>query len=156
MLIQPTALRDFVTELFTRAGATGVVAGEVAEHLVEANLKGHDSHGVGMIPAYVRNIKGGHLDVQAHASVIRDSGAVVLVDGHHGFGQVVGREATDIAIARVKDTGVVCLGLRNAHHLGRLAATVNAAVAQAWCQCISSTWWDMSRGFPRGADANGA
>ena len=59
MLIQPTALRDFVTELFTRAGATGAVAGEVAEHLVEANLKGHDSHGVGMIPAYVGNIKCG-------------------------------------------------------------------------------------------------
>ena len=91
MLIEPAALRDFVTELFTRAGATGAVAGEVAEHLVEANLKGHDSHGVGMIPAYVRNIKVGHLDVEAHASVIRDSGAVVLVDGHHGFGQVVGR-----------------------------------------------------------------
>jgi uncharacterized oxidoreductase len=122
MLIQPTALRDFVTELFTRAGATGMVAGEVAEHLVEANLKGHDSHGVGMIPAYVGNIKVGHLDVQAHASVIRDSGAVLLVDGHHGFGQVVGREATDIAIARVKDTGVVCLGLRNAHHLGRIGS----------------------------------
>ena len=122
MLIRPAALRDFVTELFTRAGAIGAVAGEVAEHLVEANLKGHDSHGVGMIPPYVRNIKAGHLDVQAHASVIRDSGAVVLVDGHHGFGQVVGREATDIAIARVKDTGVVCLGLRNAHHLGRIGS----------------------------------
>jgi uncharacterized oxidoreductase len=47
---------------------------------------------------------------------------VVLVDGHHGFGQVVGREATDIAIARVVDTGVVCLGLRNAHHLGRIGS----------------------------------
>jgi hydroxycarboxylate dehydrogenase B len=122
MHIRPAALRSFVTELFTRAGANPAAASEVSEHLVEANLKGHDSHGVGMIPAYVRNIKAGHLNVDAHAEVIRDSGAVMLVDGHHGFGQVVGREAADLAIARAKDTGVVCLGLRNAHHLGRIGS----------------------------------
>ena len=122
MLIEPVALRGIVTEIFIRVGATAAVAAEVAEHLVEANLRGHDSHGVGMIPAYVRNIKVGHLDAHAHAELIRDSGAVLLVDGRHGFGQVVGREATDLAIARVKDTGVVCLGLRNAHHLGRIGS----------------------------------
>jgi len=122
MLIQAGTLRSFVTELFTRTGAADAVAADVADHLVEANLKGHDSHGVGMIPAYVRNIKVGHLDPQAHAEIIRDSGAVLLVDGRRGFGQVVGREATDIAIARVKQTGVVCLGLRNAHHLGRIGS----------------------------------
>ncbi len=47
---------------------------------------------------------------------------MLLVDGRFGFGQVVGREATDIAIERVKTTGVVCVGLRNAHHLGRIGA----------------------------------
>ncbi|MCX7063854.1 MAG: malate/lactate/ureidoglycolate dehydrogenase [Proteobacteria bacterium] len=122
MLIQPAQLRRFATDIFTHAGATDDVAQEVAAHLVEANLKGHDSHGVGMIPAYVRNIRAGHLDVGAHAKVVRDSGAVLLVDGRFGFGQVVGREATDLALARVKTTGVVCLGLRNAHHLGRIGA----------------------------------
>lgn len=122
MLIKPDALRRFVTSIFVRAGANEVVASDVAHHLVEANLKGHDSHGVGMTPAYVRNIRVGHLDANAHAAVVRDSGAVLLVDGQFGFGQVVGREATDLAIERVKTTGVVCLGLRNAHHLGRIGA----------------------------------
>jgi uncharacterized oxidoreductase len=122
MLIKSPELARFVTEIFVRAGATRVVAAEVAEHLVEANLKGHDSHGVGMIPAYIRNIRAGHLDVHAHAQVARNSGAVILVDGQFGFGQVVGREATDIAIERVKKTGVACIGLRNAHHLGRIGA----------------------------------
>ncbi len=122
MLIKPDPLRRFITNVFTHAGATETVAADVAYHLVEANLKGHDSHGVGMTPAYVRNIRVGHLDVNAHATVVRDSGAVLLVDGRFGFGQVVGREATELAIARVKTTGVVCLGLRNAHHLGRIGA----------------------------------
>jgi uncharacterized oxidoreductase len=120
MLIDATALQTFVSEIFARAGASRADAYEVAEHLVQANLKGHDSHGVGMIPAYVRNIKVGNLKPHAHASVIRDSGAVLLVDGQCGFGQVVGRQATDLAIERAKSTGVVCLGLRNAHHLGRI------------------------------------
>jgi uncharacterized oxidoreductase len=120
MLIHSAKLRHFVTGIFTRAGAAEAVARTVAEHLVEANLKGHDSHGVGMIPAYVRNLRAGHLHPGAHAVVARDSGAVMLVDGGFGFGQVVGREATDIAIGRAKTTGIVCMGLRNAHHLGRI------------------------------------
>ncbi|MEE8243774.1 MAG: malate/lactate/ureidoglycolate dehydrogenase [Pseudomonadales bacterium] len=122
MLIDNNKLTQFVTIIFTTAGATEGVATEVAEHLVAANLKGHDSHGVGMIPAYVRNIRAGHLKVDAHAERIKDNGAVLLVDGQFGFGQVVGREATVMAIERVKDTGVVCAGVRNCHHLGRIGA----------------------------------
>ena len=52
MLIEQQKLTDFVTEIFTTAGSTEVVAREVSEHLVAANLKGHDSHGVGMVPTY--------------------------------------------------------------------------------------------------------
>ena len=62
----------------------------------------------------------GHLTPNAHAKVLRDNGAVMLIDGCFGFGQVVGREATDLAIAPAKETGLVCAGLRNAHHLGRI------------------------------------
>ncbi|MGA1370400.1 MAG: malate/lactate/ureidoglycolate dehydrogenase [Pseudomonadales bacterium] len=115
-------LRRFVTAIFEQTGASAEVAGAVADHLVEANLKGHDSHGVGMIPAYVANIRAGHLDVAAHGRVTRDSGAVLLVDGAMGFGQVIGREATDLALERVRSTGVVCVGVRNCHHLGRIGA----------------------------------
>jgi uncharacterized oxidoreductase len=122
MLIQSARLTRFTAETFVRAGAASDVAHAVAEHLVEANLKGHDSHGVGMLPAYVRNIRVGHLNPNAHAEVARDNGAVLLVDGRFGFGQVVGREATDLAIDRVKRTGVVCVGVRNCHHLGRIGA----------------------------------
>ncbi|MGA0841254.1 MAG: Ldh family oxidoreductase, partial [Pseudomonadales bacterium] len=108
-------LRRFVTAIFEQTGASAEVAGAVADHLVEANLKGHDSHGVGMIPAYVANIRAGHLDVAAHGRVTRDCGAVLLVDGAMGFGQVIGREATDLALERVRSTGVVCVGVRNCH-----------------------------------------
>jgi len=51
---------------------------------------------------------------------LRDNGAVLVIDGQFGFGQVVGRQAMDIAIERVRETGVVCVGVRNCHHLGRI------------------------------------
>jgi len=120
MQIAHGRLREFVTCIFTAAGAAEAAAREVSEHLVNANLKGHDSHGVGMIPAYVANIRNGFLKPDAHANVMRDNGAVILVDGGFGFGQVVGREATELALERVKTTGVVCAGVRNCHHLGRI------------------------------------
>jgi len=122
MLIGDDRLTRFVTRIFVSAGSTESVAQEVAEHLVMANLKGHDSHGVGMVPAYVANILAGHLDVNARARVVRDQGAVVLMDGGSGFGQVVGRQAVEQALQRVRSTGVVCMGVRNCHHLGRIGA----------------------------------
>src|SRR4029453_7072028 len=122
MLIAHDRLARFATRVFVACGATETVAGEVADYLVSANLKGHDSHGVGMIPAYVRNARAKLLDPAAPLRVLKDNRAVLLVDGQMGFGQVVGREATELAIARAKETGVVCVGLRNAHHLGRIGA----------------------------------
>lgn len=120
MLIDHVRLTDFVAKIFVSAGAGEAEARETAAHLVAANLKGHDSHGVGMVPAYVGNIGNGNLKPGAHATVIRDQGAVLLVDGGFGFGQVVGREATELALERVKETGIVCAGVRNCHHLGRI------------------------------------
>jgi len=122
MLIDQNRLTNFVTRIFTSAGASEARAQKVAHHLVAANLKGHDSHGVGMVPAYVGNIRAGHLDVQADAELVRDKGAVMLVDGRFGFGQVVGSQATGMAIERAGETGVVCMGVRNCHHLGRIGS----------------------------------
>lgn len=59
----------------------------VADHLIAANLAGHDSHGVGMIPSYVKSHAGGFLQLNRHATVTKDAGAVVTLDGNAGFGQ---------------------------------------------------------------------
>ena len=101
-------------------GAAVEDAERTADHLVTANLKGHDSHGVVMAPTYVGGIKRGNLNPQAHIEIAKDSGGVVLIDGCTGFGQVVGWEATNVAIDRAKLNGVACVGLKNAHHLGRI------------------------------------
>lgn len=95
-----TDLHQFVVSLFTHLGSTPGEATLVADHLIAANLAGHDSHGVGMIPSYVKSHAGGFLQLNRHVTVTKDAGAVVTLDGNAGFGQVVAHEAMQLGIER--------------------------------------------------------
>jgi uncharacterized oxidoreductase len=118
--INPERLRAFVRALWEQAGSEATEARLVAEHLVKANLSGHDSHGVGMIPRYLRSLRDGELTLNVHAQVARDAGAVLTIEGARGFGQVVAHEAMALGIQRAQQLGVCAVGLRNAHHIGRI------------------------------------
>jgi hydroxycarboxylate dehydrogenase B len=102
----------------------------VASNLVMANLSGHDSHGIGMLPRYVDAIREGGLIADNRAKVLVDAGALMSVDGQHGFGQVVGAQAMRLAIDRAKSTGSCIMTLANAHHLGRIGHFAEMAVAE--------------------------
>ena len=113
-------LRRIGRRVFAAGGSSEEEAGIIADHLVEANLKGHDSHGVGMIPSYLRNLAGGKAAANQNGQIVSDSGAFIVYDGARGYGQVVAREATLLGIARAKENGVAIVALRNAHHIGRV------------------------------------
>ena len=115
-------LAEVAARLLAAAGATPQDAAQVARHLVDANLAGHDSHGVGMIPQYLRAIGHGVLHPRAHAVVEERAPAVLGVDGQRGFGQVVAAEATAAGVERARSTGVAIVALRNASHVGRVGA----------------------------------
>lgn len=115
-------LRAVVHAMCKAAGSTDYEATLVADNLVMANLSGHDSHGVGMLPWYFECAHAGSLRVNQHAEVVRDEGAVITVDGHAGFGQVIGKEAFDIAIDRARERGVCVMAIRNSFHLCRIGA----------------------------------
>ena len=115
-------LTDLVTRMIQGAGSDGPEAQAVAENLVEANLMGHDSHGVGLAPRYMRHAMAGTMTPGARASVVTDSGAYLLLDGNMGYGQTVCREAMDMAIERAGTNGVCIMGLRRTHHMGRIGA----------------------------------
>jgi uncharacterized oxidoreductase len=122
MLIRADRLETAITHLLQAVGTAPGPARIVAADLLEANLQGHDSHGVQLAPRYVLNVLAGKLDPEAAAQVVRRDGAVTVVDGGRGFGQVVGRQAMDLAIRAAREGGVGLLALRNAHHLGRIGA----------------------------------
>jgi uncharacterized oxidoreductase len=122
MLIDHKSLRGIVARIFAACGSAGEEPAIVADHLVEANLKGHDSHGVGMVPHYIRNWQAGTVIPNRRGRLASDTGSLLVYDGERGYGQVVAREATRLAIARALETGIAVLALRDAHHIGRVGA----------------------------------
>lgn len=118
--IQPEPLRRFATALLSKTGAEESVAETVAESLVEADLAGHPSHGVHIIPSYFLWSEAMTMEPAAEPEVVADEGAALLVDGNHGLGHAVGRYATDLAIERTDEHPSVTVGIRRATHLGRI------------------------------------
>ena len=101
----------------------------VAENLVTANLTGHDSHGVGMIPRNIESLLEGGLKVNQHPKMLFDGGAMISLDGQQGYGQVIGLEAMDIGIARARQHGLCVMGLGRSHHLCRIGQWAEQATA---------------------------
>lgn len=120
--IDADRLTAFVAAMARAGGSDDREAGLIATNLVEANLKGHDSHGIGMMPTYANALQFGKLTPNQHVSVVRDDGSILLLDGNAGYGQAIGGEAMAMAIARARDTGLCLMSLRNTHHLGRIGA----------------------------------
>jgi uncharacterized oxidoreductase len=100
-----------------------------AEHLIGANLAGHDSHGIGMVPRYVLSWQVNELQLNQRVTVEMDSGSMLCVNGNRGLGQAVTAEAMDLAIARARQHGVCVMGLKHSHHLGRVGHWAEQAVA---------------------------
>jgi uncharacterized oxidoreductase len=128
--IAADALRAAVSELVRGFGSHETEVALVTENLVQANLTGHDSHGVGMLPRYVSAYLEGGLRPNAHVQVKLDTGTLLALDGHAGFGQVIGHEAMQLGIARAREHGSCIMALARSHHLCRIGAWAEMAVAE--------------------------
>ncbi|BBK33396.1 putative oxidoreductase [Stella humosa] len=128
-------LRRVVAAIFTAAGCDPDEAGTIARCLVEANLAGHDSHGVARVQRYIRALSAGMIERNRHATVALDSGSLVVLEGHRGFGQVIGAEAMAIAVARAKANGTAIVAIRRSYHLGRIGEWAEICAA-AGCASI--------------------
>jgi uncharacterized oxidoreductase len=124
------ALERLATAIFERSGAPADHARCVAEHLVGANLAGHDSHGVLRIPQYCAAIAAGRIKPAAAMRIVQRMPAGAVVDGGGGFGQVVARDAMLLAIEIARASGMAAVAIRNCSHTGRIG-TYTQMAAQA-------------------------
>ncbi len=127
--IPPDRLRAATRAIIEAGGSSSEEAEVVADHLVLANLSGHDSHGVGMLPRYVVHLKKGLLVPNQDPELIREDGPFLIFDGRRGYGQAGGRIAMTRAIEHCSSSGLVLMTLRNAHHLGRIGTYAEQAVS---------------------------
>lgn len=117
-------------EAIALAGGSGAQEAKlVAENLVMANLTGHDSHGVGMMPRYVEALLEGGLHPNRQVETKLDTGSLLVLDGGAGYGQSIGLRATRMAIERARKHGVSITALGNSHHLGRIGHWAEMALA---------------------------
>jgi uncharacterized oxidoreductase len=128
MLIKEMPLRGIIADILRRGGSENGEAEIVSKHLVDANLAGHDSHGVGMVPKYVEDLQAGLVKPNTRPTLARDDGAVMIFDGGLGYGRPVAEEAMAAGLERCRETGVVLLALRRCHHLGRIGAYGEQAI----------------------------
>jgi uncharacterized oxidoreductase len=141
-----------IEAIVAAGGSEAREARMVAENLVTANVVGHDSHGIGMIPRYVGALREGGLRANRHAERRLDAGALLAFEGHAGYGQVVGVEAIEQAIARARRDGACVAALANAHHLGRIGHFAEMALAEG----LVSIHFVNVRSFARVAPYGGA
>lgn len=120
MLADAERLECGLAATFVAAGATANEAALIARHLVEASLRGHDSHGVGLLPHYLEAIRAGSLRLGRELQIARDTGYLLVCDGGQGPGQVMAHEAARMGIDRARQHGVCIVALRDAYHVGRI------------------------------------
>jgi uncharacterized oxidoreductase len=119
-MIASDQLKSIVMDLFAAVGSNPVECERVAHYLVEANLVGHDSHGVIRIPAYIGWVRARKVVVNQVPEVVFENEVIAIVDGRFGFGQVVGELAIKLGIRKATQQGVSVVALRNSGHLGRI------------------------------------
>lgn len=130
MIFQKQPLTRAIEAIALAGGSGPEEAKLVAENLVTANLVGHDSHGIGMMPRYVEALLEGGLHPNRKVEVKLDGGSLLALDGGAGYGQSIGLQATRLAIERAQKHGVAIVALGNSHHLGRIGHWAEMAVAQ--------------------------
>lgn len=120
MRIAADELTRIVTRIFAAAGSGPGEAQCIARHLVDSDLVGHESHGVLRVIRYVQFLQRGDVVVNATPEIVVETPTALIVDGHMGYGQVIGEFAMDRLAAKAKSAGVALASIRGAGHLGRL------------------------------------
>ncbi|MEL6373705.1 MAG: malate/lactate/ureidoglycolate dehydrogenase [Pseudomonadota bacterium] len=129
-VIQADALKRFVADIFARIGCSQAEAARIALYLVNANLTGHDSHGVVRVPRYVQWKEEGSILPDQPIKIVSDTPVLAVIDGQYGFGQTCAPEATRIGIEKCKAMGLSAIALRNAGHIGRVGEWAEMAAAE--------------------------
>ncbi|HEX4411011.1 MAG TPA: Ldh family oxidoreductase [Xanthobacteraceae bacterium] len=127
--VAPQRLADFVAQAFVAAGVPAEDARTLASLMVEADLRGSDTHGVIRLPLYVRRIRAGGVNTKPNIRVISDRPSTALLDGDNGMGHLVMKRAAELAIEKARTTGIGWVGARMSNHAGPAALYVTMPLA---------------------------
>ena len=125
-------LRRMSAAAFEAAGFAPADAASVARLMVEANLAGHDSHGVRHIPAYVERVRQGLIDPAGRPAAVSETAATAVVDGARTLGHIAAAHGMALAVAKARATRIAAVAVRNSEHVGRVGAYPEMAAAEGF------------------------
>jgi hydroxycarboxylate dehydrogenase B len=144
-------LLDYGSALLAAGGATAEESTIVGRSLIQANLRGHDSHGVMRIPFYVKQVQEGRLKSGAELTIVNETPASIVADGSWGFGQVLSRQLMARLIEKASEVGIASGTLRQSAHIGRLGEYAEmAAEKNATAMICANTHGAAQRVAPVG------
>ena len=124
--------------LLIAAGASEEEAAVIARYNIGANLVGHDSHGIILIPQYIERIKAGHIVPQAPWVITQETPTTTVIDGNWGFGYAVNDRAMRYTIEKAKKQNVAAATVFRQSHIGRLASYPLVAAAEGMIAMITA------------------
>jgi uncharacterized oxidoreductase len=113
-------LRSICGQILEAAGVSRKESEIVSNSLVDANLMGHDSHGVLRLIRYRKELKDGRTRPNVEMRILRETPSTAMLDGNWGFGQVAARKAMELAIRKAKATGIGLVAITHCNHMGRV------------------------------------
>jgi len=119
------ALTGFAQSLLIAAGMPGDRARDVADILVEADLLGHDTHGLQLLSTYLQHIEAGQMKLEGEPITVADHGAVLTWDGQRLPGPWLVLRAMEIATEKAKQYGSGTVTIGRSHHIACLALLRN-------------------------------
>jgi LDH2 family malate/lactate/ureidoglycolate dehydrogenase len=120
-IVDAASLKAQTSRIFERLGLPEADALVVADHLVEADLRGHPSHGVIRVPTYVTACREGRINPRPNIRIVEDHGGQVVMDADSAIGQLAAFRANELAIERGKAHGMAGVALRRSTHCGAMA-----------------------------------
>src|SRR5437763_754385 len=128
--IRPSVLEAFAARLLQAGGASKDEAALVAASLVDANLKGYDSHGVMRVPYYVQAIKDGEVAPGAELTILDEGPTRIVADGNWGLGQVQSMHLIRLLTSKARDGGLALGTMLHSGHIGRLGEYCEKTAAE--------------------------
>ncbi len=129
-IIIQSKLKKFCTSIFKKLGMDYEKAKDTSEVLVEADMMGHSTHGVRLLPLYIKDIEAGNMNITGNQTIINDTGSCITIDGEKLPGIWLTKRGLKLSSERAKIHGVSTVLIKNSHHNGALVAYLLPIVEQ--------------------------
>ncbi|KGX90422.1 Ldh family oxidoreductase [Pontibacillus marinus] len=131
-------LKNKCTTILENAGLNTEDANIVVDTLLDAEMRGVHSHGLMRLKYYVQRIENGLINLDPNVKVIKENGALLLIDGDNGLGQVVANKVLDLCMAHSEKHGVTAATVRNSNHFGTCGYYTRKAASEGFYSMVQS------------------